>query len=90
MSCVLSPSNSARDNEPLTDIKEMCIRKYRESVRVIACETYLFFYREYSREKESEEENPRKETESASLDPSCFVAYVSPATLRHDKLVFYC
>ncbi|XP_018484683.1 putative B3 domain-containing protein REM15 [Raphanus sativus] len=30
--------------------------------------------------------NPRKEKEIASLDPSCFVAFVSPATLRHDKL----
>ncbi|KAF8053051.1 hypothetical protein N665_1469s0002 [Sinapis alba] len=30
--------------------------------------------------------NPRKGTDSSSLDPSCFVAYVSPASLRHDKL----
>ncbi|CAN6832687.1 unnamed protein product [Brassica oleracea] len=37
-------------------------------------------------EKKKVKKNPRKETESASLDPSCFVAYVSPATLRHDKL----
>ena len=39
--------------------------------------------------KKKVKKNPRKETESTSLDPSCFVAYVSPATLRHDKLVFY-
>nr|VDD13522.1 unnamed protein product [Brassica rapa] len=36
--------------------------------------------------KKKVKKNPRKETESTSLDPSCFVAYVSPATLRHDKL----
>ncbi|KAL1221440.1 putative B3 domain-containing protein REM15 [Cardamine amara subsp. amara] len=31
-------------------------------------------------------ENPKREIESSSLDPSCFVANVTPATLRYDRL----
>ncbi|CAH2061208.1 unnamed protein product [Thlaspi arvense] len=36
--------------------------------------------------KKKVKKNPEREKESSSLDPSCFVAKVSPATLRHDKL----
>ncbi|KFK32658.1 hypothetical protein AALP_AA6G271700 [Arabis alpina] len=36
--------------------------------------------------KKKVKKNPRREAESTSLEPSCFVANVSPATLRYDSL----
>ncbi|KFK32628.1 hypothetical protein AALP_AA6G268100 [Arabis alpina] len=36
--------------------------------------------------KKKVKKNPRREAESSSLDTSCFVANVSPATLRYDTL----
>uniref|UniRef100_A0A1J3F0F0 Putative B3 domain-containing protein REM15 n=1 Tax=Noccaea caerulescens TaxID=107243 RepID=A0A1J3F0F0_NOCCA len=36
--------------------------------------------------KKKVKKNLRRETESSSLDPSCFVANVSPSTLRYDTL----
>ncbi|KAF8053050.1 hypothetical protein N665_1469s0001 [Sinapis alba] len=40
-------------------------------------------------EKIQRKKNPKREAKYSSLDPSCFVANISRATLCYDRLVFY-
>jgi len=48
-----------------------------------------FFFSEKIQRKEKVKKNVTREAESSSQDPSCFVANVSPSSLRYDTLVFY-